>query len=295
MTTNNTNTNDTNTNDTNTNDPVTASPLGATAEGDTPGPGNDNATHGSAPCNDNAVHGGIPDTTEFAALPDLVQYVRATLWRYGIPSQDMADAIAEVQADSIEAARARGMPATIAQWKALAATIAVRWAIDQLREGEVRDKYDAGLCDDADAYLRPTLHWEHRDPVDTKRYLAILKDLFDSGQMPEHGAEILWGQAEEVPHEEIAAEIGISTTAVDNRLSRMRARFRARLVALGMLPVLLLLLAALLTPVVEVGAPAPSPKPVEIQPRCIPAWDAGAGDASEKSTSPIRGNCALPD
>src|SRR5260370_28997645 len=199
----------------------------------------------------------------------------------------MADAIAEVQAASIEAARARGMPATIAQWKALAATIAVRWAIDQLREGEIRDKYDAGLCDDADAYLRPTLHWEHRDPVDTKRYLAILKDLFDSGQMPEHGAEILWGQAEEVPHEEIAAEIGISTTAVDNRLSRMRARFRARLVPLRMVPVLLLLLAALLTPVVEVGAPAPSPKRLEIQTRCIPAWDAGARDVSEIATSPI--------
>jgi hypothetical protein len=68
-----------------------------------------------------------------------------------------------------------------------------------------------------------------------------------------------------VPHEEIAAEIGISTTAVDNRLSRMRARFRARLAALGMLPVLLLLLAALLIrargPVVEVAAPAPQTKP----------------------------------
>ena len=99
----------------------------------------------------------------------------------------------------------------------------------------MRDKYDAGLCDDADAYVRPTLHWEHADPVDTKRYLAVLKELFDSGQMPEHGAEILWGEAEEVPHAEIAAEIGVTTTVVDNRLFRMRARFRARLAALGML------------------------------------------------------------
>jgi DNA-directed RNA polymerase specialized sigma24 family protein len=317
--TNDTNTSDTNTNDTNTNDPAAEPRVGATADGNTPGAsnddaahgdipgndnptrddiaGNDNATRSDIPSNDNAVHGGIPDTTKFVARPDVAQYIRSTLWRCGIPSQDMPDAIAEVQADSIEAARARGMPATVGQWKALAATIAVRWAIDQLREAEVRDKYDAGLCDDADAYLRPTLHWEHRDPVDTKRYLAILKDLFDSGQMPEHGAEILWGEAEEVPHEEIAAEIGISTTAVDNRLSRMRARFRARLAALGMLPVLLLLLVALLTraPVDDVAAPAPSTKPVELQPRCIPAWDAGAGDASEKSSSPVRGNCALPD
>jgi hypothetical protein len=113
--------------------------------------------------------------------------------------------------------------------------------------------------------------------------------------MPEHGAEILWGEAEEVPHEDIAAEIGISTTAVDNRLSRMRARFRARLAALGMLPALLLLLAALLTPVDEVAAPAPQTKPTEFRPRCIPALDAGAGDASDKSTSPVRGNCVIPD
>src|SRR5260370_7467703 len=131
----------------------------------------------------------------------------------------MADAIAEVQADSIEAARARGMPATIAQWKALAATIAVRWAIDQLREGEVRDKYDAGPCDDPDAYLRPTLYWEHRDPVDTKRYLAILKDLFDSGQMPEHGAEILCGEAEDVPHAQLAPHLAVTPKLHPHRLS----------------------------------------------------------------------------
>ncbi len=189
----------------------------------------------SAPGNDNATRDGVPDTARLVARPDVVRYVRAVLRRHGIPSQDMADAIAEVQVDAIEAARGRGMPATLAQWKALTATIAVRWAIDRLREAAVRDKYDAGLCDDADPYLRPTLHWEHADPVDTKRYLAILKDLFDAGQMPQDGPEILWGEADEVAHEEIAVEIGVTQTIVDNRLFRMRARFRARLAALGML------------------------------------------------------------
>jgi DNA-directed RNA polymerase specialized sigma24 family protein len=146
----------------------------------------------------------------------------------------------------------------LAQWKALATTIAVHWAIDRLREAKVRSKCDAGLCDDADAYLRPTLHWEHRDPVDTKRYLAVLKDLFDSGQMPEHGEEILQGEADEAPHEEIAAELGVPTTVVHNRLFRMRAKFRARLAMLGML-ILLLILFALLSPVSKVAAPAPAP------------------------------------
>lgn len=63
----------------------------------------------------------------------------------------------------------------------------------------------------------------------------MLQGLFDSGQMPEHGVEILFGEADEVPHAEIAAELGVTRTVVDNRLYRMRARFRARLGALGML------------------------------------------------------------
>lgn len=207
-----------------TTDSTTAPPLGAMPDHGTLAPSNDNATRDSA-----------PDTTHLVARPDVVGRLRATLWRYGVASQDMADAIADVQADSIEAARAGRMPGGPAQWKALAVTIGVRRAIDRLRETEVRGKYDAGLCDDADAYGCPTLYWEHRDPVDTKGYLAVLGELFDSGQMPEHGAEILWGDADEVPREEVAAEIGVSKTAVSNRLFRMRARFRERLDALGML------------------------------------------------------------
>jgi DNA-directed RNA polymerase specialized sigma24 family protein len=209
----------------------------------------------------------------------------------------MADAISEVQANSIEAARTGRMPAGPAQWKALAATIAARWASDRLREAEVRGKYDAGLCDDADAYLAPTLHWEHRDPVDTKRYLAVLGELFESGRMPEHGAEILWGEAEQVPHAEIAAEVGVTETVVDNRLYRMRRTFRARLAALGLLTLLALLLAVLAAPVGEVSAPAPREKPTEpaAPVRSVPASDAGTPCRWENSSSPVRGNCAVAD
>jgi DNA-directed RNA polymerase specialized sigma24 family protein len=65
---------------------------------------------------------------------------------------------------------------------------------------------------------------------------SVSQELFDSGQMPDDSAEILQGEADGVPHEQIAAEIGASKTVVDNRLFRMRARFRARLVERGMLP-----------------------------------------------------------
>jgi hypothetical protein len=56
-----------------------------------------------------------------------------------------------------------------------------------------------------------------------------------------------------------AAEIGVSTTVVDNRLSRMRAKFCARLAALGMFALALLLLFALLSPGRDVKVSAPPP------------------------------------
>ncbi len=223
-----------------------------------------NAPGTPPPSNDNAARTSIPDTTPLVAHPDLVRHIRGTLRSYRVARHDMADAIADVQTEAIEAARTGRMPASLPQWKVLAATIAARWALDRRRYASVRKKYDAGLCEDPDAYARPTLFWEHRDPVDTKRYLAVLKDLFDSGQMPEHGAEILWGEAEGVPHEEIAAEIGVTRTVVDNRLCRMRVSFRARLAALGLLTLPLLLLAILQAAFVEgVSHPAPQTMPTE--------------------------------
>src|SRR5260370_24841636 len=107
------------------------------------------------------MHGGIPDTTPIVARPDVVRCIRATLRRYGVAWQDMPDAIAEVQTEAIATARTRGMPCRLTQWKAVVGTTAVHWALDRLREAKRRSKYDAGLCDNADAYLRPTLHWEH--------------------------------------------------------------------------------------------------------------------------------------
>jgi DNA-directed RNA polymerase specialized sigma24 family protein len=215
-------------------DSTTSTRLGAAAENDTLAPGNDNATAG-----------GIPDTTPLVAHPDVVRSIRAVLWRHRVARQDMDDAIADVQTECIAAARTRAAARNLAQWKALGTTVAVHWALDRRRDAKVRSKYDVGFCDDADVYSRPTLHWEHVDPVDRKKYLAVLKDLFESGQMPEHGEEILEGVADEVPREEIAEEIGVSPTVVRNRLYRMRATFRARLAALGMLSVMLLLLCAL--------------------------------------------------
>jgi RNA polymerase sigma factor (sigma-70 family) len=199
--------------------------------------------------NDNGTSVATPDTTHMLADREVVHYVIGTLRRYHVERQDLADAIGEVQVATLEAARRGRMPASREEWKALATTIAARQQMDRLRDEEVSGKYDEGLVvEDADAYEKPTLHWEQRDPVDTKRYLEVLKGLFDSGQMPEDGAEILWGEAEGVPQKETAEELGISETTVSNRLSRMRATFYRRLAELGMLVVLVLVGVALATP-----------------------------------------------
>jgi DNA-directed RNA polymerase specialized sigma24 family protein len=232
------------------------------------------------PSNDNAARVGLADTTLLAADRDFVRYVRATLARNGIPQREMEDTIADVQADAIAAARRTRMPANLEEWKALGVTIAVRRAMKRRRKLKVTRKYDAGLCEEPDRYLTPMLHWEQRDPVDTKRYLAVLEELFDAGEMPEDGEHILQGEADEVLHEELAQELGISRTAVDNRLWRMRAKFHARLAGLGMLVFALLMLFAVLNrDSGEVAAPVPSAAPTAMPVEEVDDADAGAGDS----------------
>ena len=185
--------------------------------------------------NDNAAPVALADTTHLLGHPELVKYVRATLWHHRVPSHEAADAVAEVQADALAVARRGRMPASLADWKTLAATVAAHRPIDAKRAEKTRAPYDDGPCEDADVYLRPTLYWEHHDPVDTRRFLGVLKDLYEAGELPEHAAEILWDEAVETPHDAIATDLGLTVTTVDNRLCRTRARFRLRLTELRMI------------------------------------------------------------
>ena len=78
-----------------------------------------------------------------------------------------------------------------------------------------------------------------------------------------------------MPQAEIAAEIGVPESVVRERLYRMRAKFRAKLAALGMLGVVMILLpAAFLSLVIEVSAPPPPIHPLPSA-SSVSAWDAG--------------------
>ena len=95
--------------------------------------------------NDNGTCIATPDTTFLLGHREVVRYILGALRHYHVERQDLADALAEVQVAALEAARRGRMPASIAEWKALATTIAARQQIDRLREEEVNAKYDDGL------------------------------------------------------------------------------------------------------------------------------------------------------
>ena len=225
--------------------------------------------------NDNGTCVATPDTTLLLAEPRLASYIAVVLHRHGVHDGEMRDAVAEIRALALEAARRGRMPADGRGWRALAGLIAERWAIDRLRERDVTNRYDAGLVvEDPDVYERPILHREQRDPVDTERYLGVLKELFDRAEMPEHGAEILWAEAEGVAMGEVAEELGITEDAARGRLKRMRAKFRVRLAQLGMLTLALLVVMLLALGPAQVGMPQDA------------GPDAGTQDALRKATPP---------
>jgi DNA-directed RNA polymerase specialized sigma24 family protein len=190
--------------------------------------------------NDNARPGAArDDTTRLVASEEVVAAIAGTLVRHG-RREHLEDDVPEVQTRALEAARRGPMPEDAGEWKALAATIAERYALDEKKQARRRGKYDTGLCEEPDAY-GPIEYEGGRDPVDTKRYLAVLKDLFDSGKMPEMGGEILWGAAEDLSYEEIADETGLTVPQVRTRLQRMRDTFHRRITQLGLLGALVLI------------------------------------------------------
>jgi hypothetical protein len=105
-----------------------------------------------------------------------------------------------------------------------------------------------------------------------------------------------FGEAKQVPHAEIAAEVGVTETVVRSRLFRTHKTFRARLVALRVLTLLLPLVAILCVPLDAAPAPDPPTQPAEPAPsvRCESVWVAGA-PISEKSSLTVKRNCLLSD
>jgi DNA-directed RNA polymerase specialized sigma24 family protein len=113
-------------------------------------------------------------------------------------------------------------------------TIARNYAIDQVRKRKKREKDGyAGLTDEEDS-IEPLPNDDWRDPVDAKRLVGILEEQFRDGDMPEHGEHILEATTADASHDEIAEELGITKSAVRNRLMRMRQTFAERVEEKGL-------------------------------------------------------------
>jgi hypothetical protein len=173
------------------------------------------------------------DTTAMLAHKSVVSAITGALVRRKRRARHLADDVPEVQLRCLKAARRGPMPKDVGEWCALGVTVARRYAKRQRQRERTRALHDDGPYDDEKAYVRA--EWEHgRDPVDTERYIAVLKGLFRSGQMPEMGMEILWAVAESVTQTEIAQETGLTGNQVEYRLRCMRVAFQERLDELGM-------------------------------------------------------------
>ncbi len=175
------------------------------------------------------VRPGDPPYTALLTDPAVDNAVCGALCRLGWPRGDLPDGLQHVRWRVIRSFVVGGKkpPPTVGEMKALCARTARRCAISRLRKRRTAKKRgDVGFCDDPDKYVPLHLPHEQRDPVDTRRLLEVLAELFRQGRMPDHGVEIIEGIAEGLSYDEVAQDVGISSGSVQGRLKTMRKVFR---------------------------------------------------------------------
>jgi hypothetical protein len=89
------------------------------------------------------------------------------------------------------------------------------------------------VCEDPDAYLQPPVAGGSRERLDAVRVVRVLEEMFENGQMPALGDEILDCRQAGMSFEEVGAELGIDGEDARSRWRRMRDKLRRRLRTLG--------------------------------------------------------------
>jgi DNA-directed RNA polymerase specialized sigma24 family protein len=170
--------------------------------------------------------------------PEVARAICAALAAHGMRPQDLEDGLQDVYVIALTAFRSGKVqaPADLRAMKAYCATIAKNHARKTLRDAATRCQHFAGSCDPDEHTPLEYGVTSERDPVDARRQLEVLAQLFREGRMPEHGVDILEGMASRCPLGTIAAALGISERAVEGRLKTMRGVYRARMVRLGLVP-----------------------------------------------------------
>jgi len=191
---------------------------------------------------------------------DVIHPIKTTLRSFGVRKQDLEDGVAEVQTRTLEHLKGKPLPETLEQWVALCTTIARHWRLKEKEKQATEQKYCTGLCEEPDDYvgIEPPVH--RPDVVDAGRMVAALQEMFDAGEMPDKGDEILDCIQAGMSGPKTALELGITLDAVRRRLDRMRELFEKRLTTLGMTVMMVLLLLLASGPAMAASlAPPPSP------------------------------------
>jgi len=161
--------------------------------------------------------------------PDVARGICGALAAYGVPKRDLEDALQDVYVRALEVFRRIPPPKELAHMRVFCRKIARDLAIDRARRADVRRHDFLGNCENPDDYTPLEYGAEQRDPVDARRQLEALAELFREGRMPEGGLDILEGVASRCTYGEIDQDHGIGEELVRWRLREMRRIYRTRM------------------------------------------------------------------
>ncbi len=181
-----------------------------------------------------------------------------------MPKQDLEDGVAEVQTRTLEYLQGKPLPEGIEEWVALCTTIARHWRLDEKAKQETEQKYCTGLCGGPDNYVGIEPRVDRPDDVDARRMVAVLEQMFDGGEMPEHGDEILDCVQAGMNHPKTAQELGLTPETVRKRLTRLRELFGRGLATLGLTVTMLMLVLLASGPAMAANSVGPASPPSQV-------------------------------
>jgi DNA-directed RNA polymerase specialized sigma24 family protein len=175
-------------------------------------------------------------TQRLLADPEVVATICRALRAKGIRKKNVEDGLQEVYVRALRVFRVKPGPTELEHMKAFCARVAINYAFDQARKAKRRKEDLAALCDIEEYGGIDRESVARRDPVDARRQLEVLAELFREGRMPEHGIDILEGVAFKCSYRKIGEDIGLSPDVVEWRMREMRRIYRQRMAKLGILP-----------------------------------------------------------
>jgi DNA-directed RNA polymerase specialized sigma24 family protein len=175
----------------------------------------------------------------------------------GVYEQDLADFVAEVQTRVLAYLERNAPPKDRPGWEGLFIGIARNYLMDRDARRKTAKKYNAGPCEAPDEHAPFAPSGEQRDPVDAKRQLDVLLGMFERGEMPELGREILEGVADGVKIPAIGRELGLPGKEVRKRLTAMRRAYFKRLHLMGLMVMMIAVVAIFMGGPAGVGQGVP--------------------------------------